>query len=64
VGHKKWQELLTKLSTPFFNVRYFDKAELDRAWQWLLGDRRGGPPGRKSGGRVSFLSGLANCHHA
>jgi SpoIIAA-like len=38
VGAKKWQEWMTRLSRLFFNVKYFDKAELDKAWQWVLGD--------------------------
>lgn len=39
VGEKKWQEWMTKLSSPFFNdVKYFDKAELEKAWQWVQED--------------------------
>jgi len=36
VGEKKWQEIMTKLAKPFFRVRYFDKAQLEEAWQWVL----------------------------
>jgi len=36
VGEKKWQEWMTKLSRPFFKVKYFDKAELEEAWDWVL----------------------------
>ncbi len=57
VGEKKWQEWLTKLSKPFFHVRYFDKAELEKAWQWVLGN---GPDPVK---RMSLFSGLTNCQH-
>jgi len=35
VGEKKWQKWMTNLSRPFFNVKYFDKAQLDKAMQWI-----------------------------
>jgi hypothetical protein len=36
VGEKKWQEVMTRLARPFFNVRYFDKAQREEGWQWVL----------------------------
>jgi hypothetical protein len=36
VGEKAWQKWMTKLSQPFFKARYFDRSELDRAWEWIL----------------------------
>jgi SpoIIAA-like len=64
VGNKKWQEWMSKLSRPFFNVKYFDKSELDRAWQWLEEER----PERSTHEptpkhRFGILSGLTNCQH-
>ena len=57
VGEKKWQEWMTKLSRPFFDVRYFDRGELEKAWQWVL---EGGP---KRTEKVSVLSSLTTCQH-
>ena len=34
VGDKKWQEWMTRLAKPFFNVRYFDHSQLEEAWRW------------------------------
>jgi hypothetical protein len=36
VGERKWQERLMQLSWPFFTKQYFDKAELEQAWKWVL----------------------------
>ena len=36
VGDKKWEEWLTDLGKPFFQVRYFDQSEEAKAWKWLL----------------------------
>lgn len=57
VGEKKWQEWMTKLSRPFFHARYFDKAEFEKAWQWLLG----GEPKRTE--KVRIFSGWTSCQH-
>ncbi len=35
VGDKKWEEWLTDLGKPFFQVRYFDRSEEAKAWEWL-----------------------------
>jgi SpoIIAA-like len=36
VGERKWQERVIQLTWPFFTKHYFDKAELEKAWQWVL----------------------------
>jgi len=36
VGETKWQGRVVQLSWPFFTKQYFDKAELERAWDWVL----------------------------
>lgn len=36
VGERKWQERVIQLSWPFFTKHYFDKAELEQAWEWVL----------------------------
>jgi len=36
VGERRWQKWMTKLSKPFFRVKYFDKSALEKAWQWVL----------------------------
>jgi hypothetical protein len=65
VGGRKWQEWLTRLSRPFFKVRYFDRARLDRARRWLLdGARRRSEPGAGKRRGPGILSGLTNCRHA
>ena len=35
MGDKKWEEWLTDLGKPFFRVRYFDRSEEAKAWEWL-----------------------------
>jgi hypothetical protein len=37
VGEKKWEEWMAKVCKPFTmaEVKYFDVAEIDSAWQWL-----------------------------
>lgn len=35
VGQKRWQKWMTNLSKPFFKVKYFDRSELEKAWQWV-----------------------------
>lgn len=37
VGDKKWEEWMAKISAPFMEgeVRYFDRSELDAAWEWV-----------------------------
>lgn len=37
VGDKKWEELMTLLAKPFMKgeVRYFDHAEIEKAWEWI-----------------------------
>jgi len=62
VGEKKWQEWMTKLARPFFNVRYFVKADLERAWQWVLQERLSAPHKTTEHG-FGILSGLTNCQH-
>jgi hypothetical protein len=36
VGGRRWQEVMTKLARPLFKGKYFDKAEQEQAWQWVL----------------------------
>ncbi|QDU64663.1 hypothetical protein Pan216_55540 [Planctomycetes bacterium Pan216] len=40
VGDRKWEKWMVNLSKPFFpsNIKYFDAAELDKAWEWLKED--------------------------
>ncbi|MGZ3413885.1 MAG: STAS/SEC14 domain-containing protein [Isosphaeraceae bacterium] len=38
VGDKKWEAWMTKLSRPIFaraEMRFFDRAETEKAWQWI-----------------------------
>ncbi len=44
VGEKRWQKWMTKLSRPFFTVKYFDKTELEKAWQWIGEGSEAGVP--------------------
>jgi hypothetical protein len=62
VGEKKWQEWMTKLARPFFNVKYFVKADLERAWQWVLQERPSAPEKTTRHG-FGIPSGLTNCQH-
>jgi SpoIIAA-like len=65
VGDKKWQEWMTKLSRLFFNVRYFDKAELEQAWRWVLeGAPRRSEAVKSNGPVLGIVSGLTNCQHS
>jgi hypothetical protein len=64
VGETKWQEWMTKLSRPFFNVRYFAEADLEKAWRWVLAEGHSGSAGSKEHRGVNLLSGLSNCQHA
>lgn len=36
VGESKWQEWMTKLSKPFFTIKFFNEDQREQAWQWLL----------------------------
>jgi universal stress protein A len=40
VGEKGWQRWMTRLSQPFIKgkMRYFDRKDLNQAWQWLRQD--------------------------
>ena len=40
VGEDRWERWLAKLGRPFIKgeTEYFDKAQLDEAWQWLHAD--------------------------
>jgi hypothetical protein len=42
VGQKRWQKWMTNLSKPFFKVKYFDKSEMEKAWQWVQENGSGG----------------------
>ena len=38
VGDKKWEAWMTKLSRPIFaraEMRFFDRAETEKAWEWI-----------------------------
>jgi hypothetical protein len=65
VGEKKWQEWMTRLSRPFFNAKYFDKAELEKAWQWVLDGAKGGSVEATAKQLVTHTPwALTNCQHA
>jgi len=36
VGENRWQKWITQVSRPFYKGKYFDRAEIGRAWEWVL----------------------------
>lgn len=49
VGEKKWEAGMSDFCRPFTtaSIRYFDRADIDQAWQWITGireDVEGRPP--------------------